>query len=174
MQNDTVTASATSEPLGRHHDRAAFASGVPELDRYLQRQARQDARRNVAAAFVLCEAGTTSIIGYYTLSAAGVDLGEVPEDVARKLPAYDQVPAVRLGRLAVDQAYAGHGFGKRVLLDALRRAWERSDEIAATMVIVDAKNDAAVRFYEHFGFNRFPDQADKLFILMQTVAVLFK
>lgn len=174
MSSGIITHSITSEPLGKHHHRAAFSSGVPALDRYLQKQARQDANRNVAAAFVLCEAETTSIIGYYTLSAAGVDIGEIPEDVARKLPHYSQIPAVRLGRLAVDQAYAGQGFGKRVLLDALRRAWERSDEIAAAMVIVDAKNDPAAQFYEHFGFGRFPGQVDKLFMPMQTVAALFE
>jgi ribosomal protein S18 acetylase RimI-like enzyme len=50
------------------------------------------------------------------------------------------------------------------LLDALRRAFERSDEIGAVAVIVDAKDDAARAFYEQFGFSRIPDNEYQSFL----------
>lgn len=174
MTKDPAKDGLTTEPLGKHHDRAAFSCGAPELDRYLQRQASQDARRNVAAPFVLCAAGSAAVIGYYTLSAISIDAGELPDDITRKLPRYPDVPAVLIGRLAVDAGQSGKGLGKYLLVDALRRAWEGTAQIAAAAVIVEARDEDAASFYEHFGFRRFPDHANRLFMPMQTVAALFR
>src|SRR5947209_7889427 len=91
------------EPLGRQHDRASFACGTPVLDQYLKQLARQDARRYVAAPFVLVPGpGDNTILGYYTLSSFAVDLSDLLQESARKLPAYPNVPVTLLGRLAVD------------------------------------------------------------------------
>ena len=57
-----------------------------------QQRAGQDARRRVAAPFVLCEGQSNVVLGYYTLSALSIDVGAWPEDVARKLPHYPVVP----------------------------------------------------------------------------------
>jgi hypothetical protein len=53
------------EALGSHHDRSGFESGVESLDRYFRTQAGQDARKNMAAPFVLLLPDRT-IAGYYT------------------------------------------------------------------------------------------------------------
>jgi GNAT superfamily N-acetyltransferase len=109
------------EPLGRQHDRASFSCGKSALDQYLKQLARQDARRHVAAPFVLVpERGDKTILGYYTLSSFAVDLADLPQDVARQLPAYPNVPITLLGRLAVDQRHAGQGFGEFLLMVAPR------------------------------------------------------
>ena len=52
------------EPLGSQHDRAAFCCGIEALDIYFQRQAGQDVRKHVAAAFVLVDKSASSIAGY--------------------------------------------------------------------------------------------------------------
>jgi hypothetical protein len=96
------------EPLDKHHDRADFSCGEASLDRYLRSQAGQDARRHVAAPFVaVAAAGSPRVLGYYTLSAFGIELAELPDETARKLPGYPVVPAALLGRLAVDQRQRG-------------------------------------------------------------------
>lgn len=174
MSPDCATDGFITEPLGKQHDRAAFSCGVSELDKYLREQARQDARRNVAAPFVLCERGSRQVIGYYTLAATSAGLGQLPEETARKLPHYPDVPAYLLGLLAVHREYAGRGLGKRLLIDALRRSWEQNPRIAAALVIVDARDEEAARFYRHFGFQRFPDRQERLFIPMRTVVALFR
>ena len=51
------------EPLGKQHDRATFSCGIPELDRYLVRQAVQDVRRRIARVFVCRRGGADSVIG---------------------------------------------------------------------------------------------------------------
>ena len=77
------------EPLGNHHNRADFLCGNTSLDRYLKEQAGQDLRRGCATPFILTpERGDTSILGYYTLSSYGIDLGELPADMVKKLPRY--------------------------------------------------------------------------------------
>jgi GNAT superfamily N-acetyltransferase len=158
------------EALGLKHDRSSFVSGAEALDRYLRSQAGQDARKNMAAPFVLVLPDGV-IGGYYTLSATGVKLTEFPADTTRKLPRYPLVPATLLGRLAVDQNYQGRGYGRFLLADALLRAIR--SEIASFAVVVDAKDQAARRFYERESFLPFPDQPMKLFRPMADIQRLF-
>jgi len=158
------------EALGPQHDRSSFVSGAEALDRYLRSQAGQDARKDIAAPFVLVLPDGT-IGGYYTLSATGVKLTEFPTEITRKLPRYPLVPATLLGRLAVDQNHRGRGYGRFLLADALFRAVR--SEIASFAVIVDAKDDNARRFYERESFLPLPDQPMKLFRPMADIRQLF-
>jgi len=158
------------EPLNSGHDRSGFESGVEPLDRYFRTQAGQDARKNMAATFVLPLPDGT-IVGYYTLSSTSVQLGELPEQTIRKLPRYPLVPATLLGRLAVDHRRQGKGYGRFLLADALYRSMR--SEIASFAVIVDAKDENARRFYERESFLPLTDQPMKLFRPMSDFRRLF-
>jgi len=157
--------------LGPQHDRTAFESGVDPLDRYFRVQAGQDARKRMAAPFVLV-LPDGMIAGYYTLSATAVNLAELSAQIVRKLPRYPLIPATLLGRLAVDRRHQGKGYGRFLLADALYRSLR--SEIASFAVIVDAKDDDARRFYERESFLSLPDRPMKLFRLMADIAALFK
>ena len=146
------------ELLGAH-DRSAFASGSEALDRYLQQQAKQDMRRRVASCFVAVDAAG-AVAGFYTIAASSLVLDLLPAEQAKRLPRYPTVPAVILGRLAVGQAHQGKRLGGALVADALLRATRA--EIMAYAMIVDAKDDAAVRFYEHLGFMRLGDDQRRL------------
>lgn len=159
------------EPLTSSHDRSEFESGVEPLDRYFRTQAGQDARKNMAAPFVLLLSDGT-IGGYYTLSSTSVQLAELPAQTVRKLPRYPLVPATLLGRLAVDRRQQGKGYGRFLLADALYRATR--SEIASFAVIVDAKDESARRFYERESFLPFPDHPMKLFWSMADIRRLFE
>lgn len=160
------------ELLGATHHRAGFSCGVLPLDHYLQKQAGQDVRRRVAAAFVATPDGK-SIAGYYTLSQHSVDLGVLPEQFAGKLPKYPLVPATLIGRLAVSTAFRGQGVGELLLMDALYRSLGGSRQIASAAVIVDAKDERAAGFYRKYGFLELPKIARRLFLPMATVEILF-
>lgn len=161
------------EALRKQHDRSGFSCGVEPLDRYLKEQAGQDARKRVAAPFVLCEGHSNKVLGYYTLSALSIDVGAWPPDIARRLPRYPIVPATLLGRLAVDQSRRGTGIGEFLLMDALRRALVASRQVAAVAVVVDAKDDRAASFYARYDFIPFADIPNRLFLPMGTVERLF-
>jgi GNAT superfamily N-acetyltransferase len=163
------------ETLRDDHDRAAFDCGAELLDRYLRHQAGQDLRRACAIPFVLVpEAGSNLILGYYTLSSFGVDWGELPASLARKLPRYPLLPATLIGRLAVDRRHQGQGIGEILLMDALHRSWIQSTKVAATAIVVDALDENAVRFYRRFDFIALPATPRRLFLPMKTVAALFR
>jgi GNAT superfamily N-acetyltransferase len=159
------------ESLGAHHDRNSFTSGAEALDRYLRVQAGQDARKNMAATFVLV-LEDDSIGGCYTLSSTAVKLSELPPQTAKRLPRYPLVPATLLGRLAVDRRQQRRGYGRYLLADALLRAVR--SEIPSFAVVVDAKDDAARSFYEREGFLSLPDRPLKLFRPMADIQRLFE
>jgi ribosomal protein S18 acetylase RimI-like enzyme len=92
---------------------------------------------------------------------------DLPAATAKKLPRYPMVPAVRMGRLAVDQAFKGQGLGGALLADALARCARA--EIAAHALVVDAKDEGAAAFYRHHGFVALPDSPLTLFLPLSTV-----
>lgn len=146
-------------------DRAGFDCGSSPLNDYFRTQVGQDIRRRVTACFVaVAEDGR--IAGYYTLASAGIRLGDLPAAIAKKLPRYPSVPAVRMGRLAVDESFTGLGLGAALLADALERACR--SEIAAFALVVDAKDETAAAFYRHHGFIAFSDMPLTLFLPLHT------
>ncbi len=157
-------------PLNAEHDRTTFNSGSEPLDRYLREQVTQDVRRRVAACFVALADGRR-IAGYYTLASASLLLADLPASTGKKLPRYPTVPAVRMGRLAVNQAFKGQGLGGALLADALDRT--ARSEIAAYALMVDAKDEAAAAFYRHHGFIALPDAALTLFLPLATLMVAY-
>ena len=154
-------------PLSAEHGRATFASGSEPLDNYFRQRVIQDIRRPVAACFVAITSDDR-VAGYYTLASASLVLTTLPAETARKLPRYPTIPAVRLGRLAVDQAFRGQGLGGAMLADALARA--ARSEIAAFAMTVDAKNETALTFYLHHGFIPLPDSPMTFFLPLTTVS----
>lgn len=149
------------ERLNAVHDRTAFDCGSPSLNTYLATQASQDEKRRVASCFIAVEISTLNVAGYYTLSAASVNLGDLPAEIARKLPRYPTVPAIRLGRLAVANAWKGQGLGAALLWDAMERATKV--EIGAFALLVDAIDEGAAQFCARHGFIAFADQPLLLF-----------
>jgi GNAT superfamily N-acetyltransferase len=150
------------EPLSGDHDRSGFVSGSEALDRYFQTQASQDIKRRIATCFVAVGHGSHEVAGYYTLTATSVALTALSPEIVKKLPRYPVVPAVLLGRLAVDRSYRGRGLGSVLLADALKRTARA--EFGVFAMIVDAKDEAAQRFYEHHGFALLPGGDRRLFL----------
>lgn len=153
--------------LQSSHDRTPFKSGSDPLDSYLRQQVSQDVRRRVTACYVALT-HDQRIAGFYTLASASLWLAELPLSLSKKLPRYPSVPAVRMGRLAVDQDFKGVGLGGALLADALDRAIRA--EIAACALVVDAKDESAAAFYQHHGLSALPSQPMTLFLPLATAS----
>jgi GNAT superfamily N-acetyltransferase len=150
------------------HDRANFRCGIEPLDRYLSKQAGQDTKRRICRVFVATTSSAPeSVIGYYTLSALAIELKQLPPELNRKMPRHP-LPAALLGRLAVSLSAQGHGVGKMLLADAVKRTLAVSDQIGVYAMVVDAINEDAVRFYEQFGFTRLRSHS-RLFLPLKSV-----
>ncbi len=162
-----ITALARSVKLDAA--RAEFDCGAEPLNRYFKELVTQDVSRNLASCFVATdlvnEPSNIAPLGYYTLSSASVAMQDLPSVLTKKLPRYPTVPAVRLGRLAVSVQAQGKGVGSILLIDAIERT-QRSD-IAAYAMVVDAKDEVAAQFYEHFGFVRFASLPSMLYLRLE-------
>ncbi|MGA2127981.1 MAG: GNAT family N-acetyltransferase [Xanthobacteraceae bacterium] len=152
-----------TEPLSRDHDRKAFHCGVEALDRYLREFAFQDIDRRVAGCFVALD-DAHKIVGYYTLAATSIALDDLPADKKKRLPRYQTVPAILIGRLAVDEAHRGRGIGSGLIVDAVTRTDRLG--IGAVALVVDAKDDAARAFYQATGFLRIVGEERRMFLEM--------
>jgi ribosomal protein S18 acetylase RimI-like enzyme len=163
-----VTAGFVIAPLAAVHDRQTFSCGAEPLDRYLRTQATQDVRRHIANCFVASPLQSNAVAGYYTLSAASIPMTGLPAEQARKLPRYPVLPAALIGRLAVDRRHQGQQLGAALLFDAITRAIRADAAVFA--LVVDAKDEAAARFYRHHGFEAFSGRAGRMFLPVATAA----
>jgi GNAT superfamily N-acetyltransferase len=156
------------EPLNESHDLMAFGCGEEALDRYFRTQVTQDVRRHITNCFVAIAAPTGQVAGYYTLASASIPTPDLPPEEIKRLPRYPSLPAVRIGRLAVDLRFQKQGLGGALLADAFRRTLQAPP--AAYTILVDAKNDQAVAFYQHHGFRSLLSQPRTLFLPLATAA----
>jgi ribosomal protein S18 acetylase RimI-like enzyme len=157
-----VTGAFRLEVLGTQHDRTRLNCGIAALDGYFRTQATQDARRRASACYVAVQDETNTVAGFYTLAAGSVPLTDLPESLSKRLPRYPLVPVARVGRLAVDRSFQGRKLGAALLADAALRALR--SEVAVFALVVDAKDDAAVRFYRHHGFDVYGGQPRQLIV----------
>jgi len=155
--------------LRADHPRNEFDCGDVDLDRYFKTQVTQDIRRHVAHCFVAVNS-LGHVAGYYTLAASSVLLADLPQVLAKKLPRYPTVPVARMGRLAVTQSAQHLGLGSALLADALTRVFQA--DVAAYAMVVDAKHEDAVQFYEKYGFKQFSSQPLSLWLPMNAVIAL--
>ncbi|MDH5634099.1 MAG: GNAT family N-acetyltransferase [Gammaproteobacteria bacterium] len=167
---DHVT-SLSIEPLGKRHSRSAFDCGNPGLNEYLANHARQNDTNNLARTFVAVDEHDV-VLGFYCLSAASVDFENLPTDMTKRLPRYP-VPAALIGRLACDQSVQGQGLGAHLLISALQHILLASEELGIKVALVDAIDENAKRFYQHFGFLPLRGHEMKLFLPIETIAQLF-
>ncbi|MCY4362768.1 MAG: GNAT family N-acetyltransferase [Gammaproteobacteria bacterium] len=156
------------EHINNAHDRTAFDCGVASLDNYLKRQAKQDVKRRISRVFVVTnQEFPNTVAGYYTLSSLSLELHQLPTDLAQKLPKHP-VPAALLGRLAVSKTAQGHGIGKLLLADAIKRTVTVSKEIAVYAMVVDVIDEQTSYFYQQFGFSRLSDKSRRLFLPLKS------
>ena len=156
------------ESLGSHHNRQNFSCGVDSLDSYLKKQAKQDVKRRIARVFVATsDENPNAILGFYTLSTLAIELTQLPNELARKLPKHP-IPAALIGRLACSTLVRGQGIGKMLLMDAIKRTLVVSEDIAIYAMVVDAIDEQAQRFYEQYGFSRLAVDSGRLFLPLKS------
>ena len=154
------------EKLSREHDLSVFDCGNPALNVWLQRYAWTNQQADSARTYVALEGDR--VVGYYALTTGSVHKHESPQRIAKGL-ANHPIGIVLLARLAVDRTQQGRGLGKGLLFDALTRIQDAADIVAVRAVMVHAIDEAARRFYEHFGFEPSPLDPFQLLLLLKDV-----
>jgi GNAT superfamily N-acetyltransferase len=157
--------------LDKVHDRSVFNCGQPMLNEWLKDRAGQFDRRDLSRTFVATRPDETLVLGYYAISTHRVIYDVLPSTEAKGLPRLD-IPVVLIGRLAVDQSVQGRGLGALLLVDALRRSMQISEQVGIRAVEVDALDDTARNFYLKFGFCPLLDDPRHLFLPVQEIRKL--
>jgi predicted N-acetyltransferase YhbS len=151
-------------PIEPSDDTTDFDSGEESLDRYLADRALTNHVGDLGRCYVCVDADTHKIIGYYTLSAVAVEHADLPGKVRRNAP--NPVPAVLLGRLAIDTKAQGTGLGRFLVRDAILSTLAAADRIGVRILLVHAPHEGAATFYEKLGFKRSPTDSLHLYLLL--------
>lgn len=139
-----------SEPIGDQHNLERFSCGNETLDRWLREQALRAQRAGVSHTTVWVTADDPAVVAYHAVAPTQLARIDLP---SRSLSAgYSTLPAFLIGRLALDRSLHGQGLGSQLLLDALERIIDATELVGGRLIVVDAIDDDAARFYIHHGF----------------------
>ena len=155
----------------KQHNRSSFDCGVEALNNYLKLTANQQSNKDNSRTYVLEDKDNNAIVGFYTLTMANVDLSSFPPKLQKKHQSNNSVALI--ARLAVDKRYTKKSIGSWLLVDALKKLLNASDTVGFPMVVVDSK-DGVSGFYEKYGFKKFTDKSDKLFISIADIRASFR
>jgi len=137
--------------IDKSHDRKSFDCGQPDLNLFFAQHARQGHDSGISKTYVAVPTeDRITVLGFYTVSPAQVELARVPEQARPKGGRYP-VAGFRLGRLAVDRSFQGHGLGGQLLVAAAVRCMRASAEMGGTALMIDAKDQDAARWYALYG-----------------------
>lgn len=157
------------ETLHRSHRRADFTCGQPAVDSWLRTQALQSQTKRLSATRVLVAPAT--VAGYYTLAMGQVDFGDLPHELAAKLPRRG-LPVAALAWLGVATAQQEQGLGARLLAQALADCYAASETFPFVAVILDAVDATSKAFYEHWDFREIPGRPMRLYLSATTLNAL--
>jgi GNAT superfamily N-acetyltransferase len=149
-----------SQSLTEDHDVSQFASGNESLDRWLQRDALRAHRAGISRTTAWTAPDSRAVVAYHAIA---------PTQVASA--GYSMVPGYLIGRLALDEPLQGQGLGTQLLLDALERIVGAADRAGGRVIVVDAIDDTAHRFYSHHGF-RSIGHSSRLAMKLATAAAI--
>lgn len=139
-----------SAPLSREHQVEAFGSGQEDLDRWLVDQALRAQSAGTARTTVWIDPVAPTVLAYYSVAPTQVGISELP---SRSFAGgYSVVPGYLLARLALDRSLQGQGLGAELLFDALTRITDAASRAGGRLIVVDAIDDDADRFYRHHDF----------------------
>ena len=151
----SFTAPGAPIPIVADHDTSAFSCRLESLNQWLRRRALANAASGATRTYVVC-AEWQRVVGYYALAAGSLDFEVAPSRLRRNMP--DPLPGIVLGRLAVDESWAGRGVGGGLLKDAVLRSIQAADIVGARALLCHAIDDEAKAFYARHGFVESPMQ----------------
>lgn len=160
------------------HSAAGFSCGNASLDEYIRLHQERDEHDHTAVTFVLVEKEAISnpkrILGYFTLSSFALPRQQARRrDRDKHLGRYNPVPAVLLGRLAIDTRFQGQGLGSTIMLASLMKVLRIREDIGISVVVVHAIDEAAAAIYQHQGFTQFRDEPFHFYYPLATIAAGF-
>ncbi|MFA5785436.1 MAG: GNAT family N-acetyltransferase [Actinomycetota bacterium] len=159
------------EALDDDHDLQPFDCGNDPLNEWLKRHARHATGQGTRT-YVLVDERTGGVVGYFAIAPHLVEREEMPSRIGRGAPR--RIPGILLAKLALDRDAQGCGLGGDLLVRALEMIVEGARVAGGKLVVVDAVDEAATRFYEHHDFDAVPGNPSRLVRKLSTVATALR
>lgn len=158
-----------SARLDDDHALEGFDCGKESLNTWLLEQGRRADSNGIAHVYVWTPLGEPKVCAYFAICPTEVlrDDDGVPRSMAG---GYSRIPGYLIARLAMDEALHGQGYGEQLLLDALGKAVAASEIGGGRLIVVDAIDDEAQAFYEHYHFVPVRNRERRLVIKVATAA----
>jgi len=156
------------ELLSTDHVVAGFDCGDPALNEWLVNRApsNQGVRGSSRTWVVLDE--SSRVVAYYAASTATVLHREATGRMRRNQP--DPLPALLLGRLAVDGKHQTAGLGSALLKHFIMKGFEVAGLVGVRLLLVHAANPDAASFYARYGFVSSPVDDLTMMLLVKDVS----
>ena len=148
------------ELLDVAHDLDSFDCGNEALNDWLRKRATRNQREGSSRTWVV--AHDDRVVAFYASSAAVLTRSDSTSRASRNQP--DPLPAMLMGRLAVDLPHQERGLAAALLKHFLLKAREVADITGLRLVLVHAKDAEAADFYRHYGFE--PSPVDDLTLML--------
>lgn len=152
------------------HDLSGFACGNQTLDHWLRSAALAADAMGTARTYLWTD--EEAVVGYFSLCPHEVRRDDLPAKLGHGGP--HSIPAILLARLALDRRLHGQGLGASLLLDALGRATDAIEIAGGRLIVIDAIDESARRFYERHGFRSIPSRPTRLFRKASDVAAALR
>lgn len=159
------------ESLNQDHSITDFDCGDEGKNKFLKNFALQNNKGGLGRTYVAVkpDEGNKKVYGYYTISSSAVKFENLPP--AKHLPRYP-LPAILIGKLAIDKTAQKQGLGTALLFDALKRAARVAEEIGVFLIEIKAVNERAKNLYVKIGFLEMLDEPMKLYLGIKKVRQL--
>lgn len=155
------------ERIASGHPIQSFASGSDDLDAWLREAGITADRAGTARVYVWLSDGD-EVVGYFAILPHGIRRSDLPSSVGRGAP--EVIPGFLLGRLALSAELHGQGRGGELLVGALDMMLTAIRIGGGRVIVVEAIDQRAQDFYEHFGFRVTPAHPRRLVMKASTAA----
>ncbi len=152
--------------IDKHHKTGAFDCGEETLNTWLKRFALPNDASDSAKTVVVSEKNSNQVVAYYSLATGSVEPDDATARIKKGL-SRNPIPVVLLARLAVDLKYQGMGLGKGLLKDSILNIINASEYVGIRAILVHAKNEKALAFYEKYGFELSPVKELMMMLLLK-------
>ncbi|HXB66091.1 MAG TPA: GNAT family N-acetyltransferase [Solirubrobacteraceae bacterium] len=153
------------KPFSDGDDLESFDCGHAALNAWLRKHPRRATRQGTRK-YLLIEDNTEAVVGYFALAPHLVERDALPRSAGRGAPS--RIPAILLGKLALDARLQGQGIGAELLTQALVMIIEAARAAGGRLVVVDAVDEKAASFYRAHDFQPSPADTRRLIMKLST------
>lgn len=151
--------------LANEHNIEGFDCGDDTLNRWLAEKALHNQSEGGSRTWVVTD--RARVVAYYASSTAVLLHAGATGRARRNQP--DPLPALLLGRLAVDTKHQGERLREALLKHSIVKSLEVAQITGVRILLVHAQDENAASFYRRYGFESSPIDDLTMMVLLKDI-----